>query len=115
MNPAASGVESAERDDLDEVVLPRAVDQRHVDDLDRGVARRVEVELLPEAKVDHGAHAVLDDRRPARLAQPARVLGADERAAPRLASILGGQAAELADVDEAVPGKCPHAASSTPR
>jgi hypothetical protein len=78
-------------------------EERRVHDLDRDVARRVAEPLLVEAEVDDAPDPVRDERGPAGGAQRVDVVGADDRAAPRCASVLGRQPAQVADVEASVP------------
>ena len=97
--------------------VERLAEHRDVHDLDVDVARLVLGELLRPAQVDDARHAVLGERAPALVGQPADVVGADDT--PRRVSppVLGRQAAEVADVQAALPreGLRHAAAGSAPR
>ena len=58
-----------------------------------------------EAQVDDPLDAVLDERRPAFVAQLAHAVRADDRAEPRLAAVLGRVPPQVADVQAALPGE----------
>ena len=91
---------------LDLLPLARVgLEERNVQDLDGQLGRRVRFELLVRAQVDDRLHAVVDERRPALVAQLADAVGADDRVVPRLVAVLGRMAAEVADVEQAVPEK----------
>ncbi len=83
-------------------------EQRDVHRLDRQLAGRVLVELVGRPEVDDPPDAVGDERLPAGVAEPARVVGAHDRAEAGRPAARGRQAAEVADVDAAVPDE--HAA-----
>jgi hypothetical protein len=54
---------------------------------------------------------VVEQRLPTLVAEPSDGVGTDDLAEPRLAAVLGRMAAEVADVQQAVPdevaGQCP--------
>src|SRR5204862_3993345 len=64
---------------------------------------RVVFTLVLAAQVEHGVDAVRDERLPAGLAQLADAVGPDHRAEASLAAVHGSMAAEIADVEAAVP------------
>ena len=68
-----------------------------------GRGASVRGELVVVAEVDHRAHAVRLERRPAVRAEAVERVGADDRAAADLAAVAGAQAAEVAHVGAAVP------------
>jgi hypothetical protein len=87
-----------------------------VHDIQVDVARRVVVELLAPAKVDDAGDPVLGERTPAVVGEPPDVVGADQPAEQRLAAVLEPDAAEVADVEAALPLEQPRqTAASAPR
>src|SRR5439155_21365070 len=84
-------------------VAPIGLYERHVQNIDRKLSRRVGLELVVCTQVDDRLHAVVDERAPAFVAQPPDAVGSDDRVELRLAAVLGRMAAEVADVEEAVP------------
>ena len=74
-----------------------------MEDLDGKLGGRVGRELVVRPQVDDRLDAVVDERRPALVAQLADAVGADDRVVPRLAAVLGRMAAEVADVEQPVP------------
>src|SRR5205807_4899338 len=78
---------------------------RDMDDLDRQVARRIELEVAVEAKVDDARDAVVEEGLPARVAQVPDAVRPDDGAETRRAAVLGQVPAEVADVDAPVPGE----------
>src|SRR5205814_1586801 len=94
--------------DLGTDLLPLALVRLHERDVlhvDLELARRVVLALVVAAQVDHCADAVLDERGPAGLGQLADAVGANDRAEARLAAVSGRMAAEVADVQAAVPNE----------
>ena len=94
--------------DLRPDLLPLAVarlHERHVDDVDRHIGGRVFLALVVAAEVDHRPDAVVDEGRPAGLGQKPDAVRPHDRAAVRLASVTRRVAAQVADVDAAVPGE----------
>src|SRR6185437_5843144 len=85
-------------------VVPHAED-RHVGHLDGERVEHVLLELGRKAQVDDPRDAVVDER-PC-VAQPADVVRPHERPVARARSVLGGDAAEVADVLEPVPDERP--------
>src|SRR5215831_5494932 len=76
--------------------------ERHVPHVDRKLPRWVVLALVVAAKVDHGADAVIRDGLPALGGEVPDAVCAHDRAEARLA--FGGRmAAEVADVEAAVP------------
>jgi hypothetical protein len=67
------------------------------------VARLVFGKLLGEPQVDDALHAVLGECAPALVGQPADVVGANDAAKPRTSTVLGGETAEVANVDAPFP------------
>ena len=87
------------------LLVERVAEHRDVHDVDVDVARLVLCELLGEAQVDDPLHAVLGERAPAVVGQPANVVGANDAAEPRTSAVLGRETAEVADVQAALPGE----------
>jgi len=87
------------------------VDVDHPDRASRAWA--IGGELVGAAQIDDRADAVVEQRLPAGRREMAEVVGADDRAVPRLAAVLGRQAAEIADVHAAVPGERPQRSSTS--
>jgi hypothetical protein len=77
-------------------------DVHHVD---VDVARLVLGKLLGEPQVDDALHAVLGERAPALIRQPADVVGPNDAAEPRTSTVLGGETAEVTNVDATFPGE----------
>ena len=84
---------------------PRLGQHRHVDDVERQVARRIRLELAVAAKVDHGAYPVGDQRGPAVVRQTPDAVGTDDDVELRLATVVERQPAQVPHVDAAVPPK----------
>jgi len=78
-------------------------EDRDVHHVDVDVARLIVGELLGEAQVDDALHAVIGERAPAFVGQPANVVGANDTAEPRTSTVLGRETAEVTNVDAALP------------
>ena len=87
-----------------ELVVVAVVD-RHVDDLHRRVERRVALELVVPPEVDDRAHAVVDERVPARRRQVPHAVGPHDRAEPRRPAALGDVPAQVTDVEAPLPAE----------
>ena len=98
-------------------VVPLVVvaEQRQVEHFDPELQLRVIGPLVDPAQVDDALHAVGEQLLSALVRERADVVGAHDGAVPRLCSVLGRQAAEIADVDAAVPVQEPCGAHPTPR
>src|SRR5262245_2385440 len=84
-------------------ILRVGLEERDVQDLDGQLGRRVGCELVVRPQIDDRLHAVVDERRPALVAQLADAVGADDRVVARLIPVLGRMAAQVADVEQSVP------------
>jgi hypothetical protein len=89
--------------------------ERNVDDLDRQLGGRVLLALVVAAQVDDEPDPVVDERAPALVAELPDAVGANDRTAVRLASVGRRQAAEVADVETAVPHQVPGFRQQRPR
>src|SRR5215831_347156 len=77
--------------------------ERHVPHVDRKLPRRVVLALVVAPKVDHGADPVIREGLPALGGEVPDAVCAHDRAEARLAAVGGRMAAEVADVEAAVP------------
>ena len=77
--------------------------ERHVDDLDRHVERRIALQFVVPAEVDDRADAVVHERAPAGRCEVPHAVGADDGAEPCRPAVLGAVPAQLANVEAALP------------
>src|SRR5256714_7056888 len=99
------GLGVADGVDLGPLGVVRVGQERHVHHLDVDVTRLVQHQLAAEAQVDDPRDAVVEERRPACVAELPDAVGPHDGAEPRRAAVLGRMAAQLPDVDAPVPGE----------